>query len=201
MAINSFSTLKTAVQNWWDRTDQDDRIDEFISLGEARIYRDLRIRAMETALSDTISSGVIAVPSDFRALKHAYVDGSPTKHLQQQSAEYIHDNYPTRSSTSKPEFIAQDGGNFIFGPYPDSAYTIKGMYYAALTALSTSNETNWFTSNAPDLLLCAAMTEAFSFEINEEREAKWLTRYEDIKNRIVKEDNRQFRGSKRSIAS
>lgn len=199
MAINSFSTLKTAVQNWIDRTDIADRVDEFIALGEARIYRELRIRAMETALSDTIASGVISVPSDFRALKHAYVNGTPVQWLEQQTTEFIIENYPTRSSTSKPKFIAQDGGNFIFGPYPDSAYTINGTYYAALTALGTGNETNWFTSNAPDLLLYAALTEAYGLEMDAEMEAKWAARFERAKNAIKKEDNRQMRGSKRAV--
>lgn len=199
MAINTFSTLKTAAQNWIDRTDIADRIDEFIALGEARIYRKLRIRAMETALSDTIASGVIAVPSDYRALKHAYVNGSPTSALEQQSAEYILENYPTRSSTSKPKFIAQDANNFIFGPYPDSAYTIKGTYYAALTALSTGNETNWFTTNAPDLLLYAALAEAAGFEMDDEKEGKWAGRFERAAADVQKEDNRQMRGSTRAV--
>lgn len=199
MAINSFSTLKTAVQNWLDRTDIDDRIDEFIALGESRIYRDLRIRAMEKALSDTVSSGVIAVPSDFRALKHAYVNGSPIQWMEQQTAEFIHENYPTRSVTSKPKFIAQDANEFIFGPYPDSNYTIQGTYYAALAALSTGNETNWFTSNAPELLLYATLTEAYGFEMDEVMEAKWAARYERAKNAVQKEDRRQMRGAQRSI--
>lgn len=201
MAINSFSTLKTAAQNWIDRTDIADRVDEFIALGEARIYRKLRIRAMETALSDTIASGVISVPSDYRALKHAYVNGSPTTPLEQTTAENILTKYPTRSSTSKPKYIAQDGGNFIFGPYPDSAYTIQGTYYAALTALSTGNETNWFTANAPDLLLFATLAEAAGFEMNDEKEVKWATRFERAVDDIQKEDNRQMRGSKRAISA
>ena len=198
MALNSFSTLKTAAQNWIDRTDIADRVDEFISLGEARIYRKLRIRAMEKALSDTIASGVISVPSDYQALKHAYVNGSPVQWLEQQSTEYIYENYPTRSATSKPKFIAQDGGNFIFGPYPDSAYTIQGTYFASLTALSTGIETNWFTSNAPDLLLYATLAEAAGFEMNDEKEAKWATRFERAAADLQKAYNREMRGKTRS---
>lgn len=201
MAINTFSTLKTAVQNWIDRTNVADRVDEFIALGEARIYRELRIRAMEKALSDTIASGVIAVPSDFRALKHAYVSGTPVVRLQQATAEFIIENYPTRSSTTKPKYIAQDGGNFIFGPYPDSAYTINGTYYAALTALGTGNETNWFTTNAPDLLLFAALTESEAYLINDERIILWEQRFQQSKNAIQKEDRRSLRGSLRSEAN
>ena len=57
MAINSYSTLQTAVSNWLDRDDLSDRIPEFISLAEATFNRVLRIRAMETTLADTTPSG------------------------------------------------------------------------------------------------------------------------------------------------
>ena len=126
--------------------DQADRPDGFhpdlIRFGELRIYRDLRIRAMETALSDTIASGVIAVPSGYVEMKHAYIDGTPVQRLTRKTAEWVYQNYPTRSSGGKPKFFAREAGNLIFGPHPDSAYTVKGIYYKRLTALGTSNQTN-----------------------------------------------------------
>lgn len=191
MSINSFSTLKTAVNNWLNRTDLSDYVNDFIMLGEARIYRELRIKAMETALSDTISSGVVAVPSDYLELKHAYINSSPTQPLQRKTAEWIYQKYPTRSADSVPKFIARDGDNFIFGPYPDSGYTLKGIYYAKLTALSTSNETNWFTSNAPDLLLWAALAEAEPFIGNDERAMLWETKYQQAKNAVESQDEKE----------
>ena len=48
MAINTYSTLQTAVANWLDRDDLADRVPEFISLAEATFNRVLRIRSMET---------------------------------------------------------------------------------------------------------------------------------------------------------
>ena len=45
MAINSYSTLVTAVGNWLNRSDLTANIPYFIRLGEARIYRVLRINA------------------------------------------------------------------------------------------------------------------------------------------------------------
>ena len=57
MAINTYSTLQTAVANWLDRNDLTDRIPEFISLAEATFNRTLRLRAMETTVSDTTPSG------------------------------------------------------------------------------------------------------------------------------------------------
>ncbi len=47
MAINTFSTLKTAVANWLKRDDLDDRTLEFIALGEDRIWLDTRIRVRD----------------------------------------------------------------------------------------------------------------------------------------------------------
>ena len=40
MAITTYAELKTAISNWLDRTDLDDRIPEFIALAEARHRRD-----------------------------------------------------------------------------------------------------------------------------------------------------------------
>ena len=194
MAISTFAELKTAISNWIERPDLDStRIPEFVALGEARIYREVRIRAMEAALSDTIASGVISVPSDYIALKVAYVSGSPTVKLARQDADYIYRMYPTRSSESKPRYIAQEGGNFIFGPYPDSAYTIAGTYYKRLPALSDSNTTNWFTDNAPDVLLFACLVESVAFTGDQESLAVWETKYTRARDMINKEERNERR--------
>ena len=195
MSIASYSELQTAVGNWLNRSDLTSYIPDFISLGEARIYRELRIRAMETALSSAISSGVLAVPSTYIEIKFAYVDGSPSRLLKRTTPDDIYARYPVRASTGRPVHIAREGSNFIFGPYPDSAYTIKGIYYARLTALSDSNTTNWFTTNAPGILLYAALCEAEPFLKNDARIALWQAKYAEEKDGIEREErNEQFSG-------
>jgi hypothetical protein len=196
MAIDSWTTLQTAVGNWLHRDDLEDFIPDLIALGESRIYRDLRIRAMESAFSAAIASGVIAVPTRYRALKFAYVNTSPVGKLERKDAEWIYYNYPTRSSDGQPRFIAREGENFIFGPYPDSAYTVKGVAYCALAPLSDSNTTNWFTANAPDLLLFSALCEAEPFLVNDARATLWEQKYALAKARIQREDDEEeFSGS------
>lgn len=191
MAITTYSELKTAVASWLNRSDLTSYVPDFITLGEARIYKELRIRAMEASLSDTIASGVIALPSDYVELKYAYVDGSPIQHLQRRQAGWIMEKYPTRSSDGLPKFIAQDAGNFIFGPYPDSTYTIKGTYYKRLTALSDANTTNWFMTNAPGILLFAALSEADVFLKNDARVELWQAKYLQEKNAVIAEEERE----------
>ena len=72
--ITSFSTLKVAIADWLDRDDLGSEIDTFIALMEAKLYRELRIQAMETAFNETISSGAVSLPSGYLEVKHLYLD-------------------------------------------------------------------------------------------------------------------------------
>ena len=189
MSITTYAELKTAVKNWLRRgTEMDSYVDDLVTLGEKRIYRKLRVRAMEEALNSTIASGVIAVPSDYVSIKHAYVDGTPVQGLQRKSAEWIYSNYPTRSADGKPKFIARESTNFIFGPYPDSGYTVKGIYYKRLSALSSA--TNDIFTNHPDLYLFAALAETAIF-IDDKRTELWVARFNDIFNQVQGEEDEE----------
>jgi hypothetical protein len=159
--ITDYASLKASVAARLDQDEVNIDADNILDLTEARLNRVLRIRAMETAFSDTIASGVVAVPTGFRQWKNVYLDTSPSTPLEPASSDWIYDTYPTRSSDSKPLYIAEEAGNFIFGPYPDSGYTVKGTYYVGFTALSSSNTTNWLTTNAPDLLFYGCLSEAW----------------------------------------
>jgi hypothetical protein len=178
MAISTYAELQTAVASWAHRSDLTSIIPDLILVAEKRIYRTLRIRKMETALSSTISSGVISVPSDYLALKSAYVDGSPTSPLSRSSVQKIYEDYPTRSADGKPVLIAREGTSFIFGPYPDSGYTIKGIYYALPTSIQTSANAV-FTAN-PDLYLFASMCEAARYVKDKEMLAYWETQLTQV---------------------
>lgn len=191
MALSTYAELKTSVASWLNRDDLTTYIPDFVTLGENRIYRELRIRTMEESINSTIASGVVALPSDYVELKYAYVDGSPVQYLKRTNAQTLIEQYPTRSSDAKPLHISVDAGNFIFGPYPDSDYTIKGTYYKRLPALSDANTTNWFTTNAPGILLFAALSEAEPFLKNDERVTLWQAKYEQEKAGIEQEEQRE----------
>lgn len=196
MAINSYSTLKTAISNWLANDQLTQYLGDFITLGEARIYRKLRIRCMEASLSSAISSGVVAVPTRYKEMKFCYLDGSPTHKLTRKTADWIYQNYFKRSSSGIPMFFAREAENFIFGPYPDSTYTMKGVYYQSLPALKDSNTTNWFTDNAPDILLFASLCEAEPFMKNDPRIALWESKYQAAETRIQREsDSEELSGS------
>lgn len=201
--ITTFSTLKTAVADWLDRDDMSTSggpIDVMIELAEDQIYRDLRLRFMESSTAPAISSGVVPIPSDFLELKNASAEnnGASTR-LTPKGSDWIYDSYPTRSADGIPKFIAQEGDNFIFGPYPDSGYTVNLHYYARPTALSTSNETNWLTTNASDVLLNGALLQSIGYLGADERAAYWQSSYAAGINRLKAQQRRERFPSEMSL--
>ncbi len=180
MAINTYATLKTSVTSWLDVTvtSLSTMIDDLVTIAEARIFRETRTRDTEATLTGTISSGVIAVPSDYVALKFARLTTSPSTILERRSAQWLYAAYPQRSSEGKPLVIAREGSNFIFGPYSDSGYTLAGTYYKKLAALSSTNHA-LFTNN-PDLYLFACLAESEIVIGRDSRIAIWEAKYQKI---------------------
>ncbi len=200
--ITDYSTLKSSIADWLHRADLTSIIPELIADGETRIYNDLRIRAMEAAFSEAISSGTIAVPTGFLEWQFLYVDGSTAQKLERKDAEWIYTHYPYRAAEGQPKFFAREGETFIFGPYPSSAYTIKGRYYKRLTALSDSNTSNWFITNAPDLLRNAALIEAAPYLNNDKRIQVWEAKYNATMQRLKATERREsFSGSQLRVTA
>lgn len=180
MSIATYAELKTAIVAWLDvpTATFTSTIDDLVTIAENRLFRETRTRDMEAALSSTIASGVIALPTSYVALKFAYVDRSPTQILERRSAEWIYANYPRTNASDVPKYIAREATNFIFGPYPDSAYTIKGIYYKRLAALSGSVNA-LFTAN-PDLYLFACLAESELLVGRDTRVPLWEAKYKNI---------------------
>jgi hypothetical protein len=198
MAISNYSELQTAVAGWIDRDDLADRIEEFIALGEARIYRDLKINAMVKGFNATIGAvnpRQIVGPTDFIELRDARINlaGGGVRGLEYATTDFIVRRYPNRA-LSTPLYIHRTTGNdFGFGPAPDSDYSVSLKYYARLPALSDSNTTNWFTENAPDILMWASLVESVGYTMDDERLGVWESKYVQIVNQIQKEDDKTMR--------
>lgn len=198
MTIASYAELQTAAGNWLHRSDLTAILPDLIMLGEERIMREVRAPEMETALSSAIASGVLAVPSGFLAFKNVYINGSPIGWLTIKPLDWIYSHYPARSAEGQPKFMAREGSNFILGPYPDSAYTVKGTYYAKLTAVSSS--WNALATAYPDLYLMATLAEAAPYLQDDDRIAIWEGKYQAIRddiNRVAVES--AFSGSPLSV--
>lgn len=192
MSFASYTSFGTSLATWLLNSNSATITDvgvsmvaDLITVGETRIFREARTRDMETEFSDAISSnGTLALPTSYLALKNAYVNSSPQQSLERRPAEWIRLNYPDSTDSGVPLFIARFASNFIFGPYPDSAYTVKGVYYKQLTAISGAAVNALFTTN-PDLYLFACLAEGELVIGRDPRVPIWEAKY----NRILADAN------------
>lgn len=181
--ITSYSTLQTAVADYLARSDSTTWIPNFIQNWEEKFYRQPKNFGswMEASLSSAIASSVIAVPSGYLAMKYAYVNGSPSSRLDRKSLNQLYGAYPRGGDTGLPIWYARDASNFVFGPAPDSNYTIKGTYWAKPTLLrsfASDAAAHWIIVNAPDLALYGSLLEAESFSKNDKRLGVWQGFYD-----------------------
>lgn len=184
--ISSYSTLLTEAGEYLKRSNLTAFIPGFVQRWEEKFYRQPKNfgRWMETSGTiGTIASSVVAVPSDYLGLKIAYVNGERQPPLERKSLTQLYGRYPRGvTETSVPQWISRDGTNFVFGPLPDSAYTIKGTYWAKPTVLrsfASDAAANWLIVNAPDLVLYGTLLQAEPFSKNDARIAVWQSLYND----------------------
>lgn len=182
MSFANYTAFTASLSSWMDIGTSDigaSLYSDLVTVAENRIFRECRSRDMETSFSDSMTAGLLALPSGYLALKTAYVDSSPIQSLERRPAEWVRLTYPETSDSGVPKYIARYGGNFIFGPYPDSAYTVKGIYYKQLTAISGAALNALFTTN-PDLYLLACLAESEIIIGRDARVPLWEAKYQRI---------------------
>jgi hypothetical protein len=181
MSLSNYADLKAAVGTWVNREDMAPVIPDFIRLAEARIYRVLRTPAMEvvTSLSISTTTGKANIPSDFLEARDLILEGnSKTIQLTRRPYGEVQANANTNNkSSSVPGDWARVGQEFIVAPFPDAEYTIKLYYYKQLAALSDTNQTNYLTTESPDLVLFGALSEAAIYQKDPEMEAVWERKF------------------------
>lgn len=77
---------------------------------------------------------------------------------------------------------------FIFGPYPDAAYVVQGVYYQQAPLLSGSQTTNWMVTNAPSMLLANCMRQAGKFLKDTAMVEGWTQLYNDALGKLILRD-------------
>jgi len=191
MAINTYSTLQTAVANWLDRNDLTDRVPEFIALAEATFNRVLRLRAMETTVADATPSGSKedALPSGYLQMREIHLTTTPIVSLAYITPEIMY-RIRAGSTSGKPNSYTIVGDNILFGPTPDGAYDYSMTYYKAFDALSDVAPTNWLILNAPDLYLYGTLLQAEPFLMNDERVPLWERGVRQVINDLQQQDDK-----------
>jgi hypothetical protein len=182
--ITGYTSLLATLQSYLARGDLAADVPGFVQTFEEALYRQPKNHGawMEQELSETIASGVIAVPDDYLNLKNAYIDASPSTPLSLVGLDVMLGTYPRGQATGRPIWMARQRNEFIFGPQADSGYDIKGTYWGkpvVLRSFAADAAAHWLIVNAPDLVLYGSLLQAEPYIKNDSRILTWKTFYAD----------------------
>lgn len=171
MGLSTYADLKSAVAGWLHRTDLTSVIPDFISLCEANISRDLRVRAMEQTATGTLSATTLAIPTGFLEVRRVVLGTS--------EQEYVTPNvfYEIREGVTGQYTVL--GTNFVFQS-SSADYSID--YYKKFDALSGASDTNWLLTNHPDVYLFGALSESALYTHDDP--SRWMGKYRMAVDRV-----------------
>jgi hypothetical protein len=149
------------------------QIPTFVRQTEERIFRSILLPELRKHTTLTAVSGtqLLDRPADFLSpFSMAVIDGDGNYYyLLEKDVDFVREAFPDPTTTGLPRYYAQyDGdtssseGRFIFGPTPDSGYSVALHYYYDPESIVTAG-TSWLGENAEQVLLYGALTEAYTF--------------------------------------
>lgn len=173
MALDTYANLKTSITAWTKRADLASYLSDFVTLAEARIFTDLKVKEMEARTEYTPTSRYLATPTGMRTIRRVIAKSNPEVELLFTSPDGIHALYDT--STGTPSHYTVLGSEIEFNRVPNVAVEI--VYFAEPAALSDSATSNAILSAYPQVYLAASMMEAASFTHDDGMLAKWQALY------------------------
>ena len=174
--MTTYSELVTQIRDYTETTSDvlsDTIVNDFIEHAEKRIFRDVDLDIFRSYQFATLTVGnpFVSLPGAntdniaFVRSAQIYTSASPTRdYLEQKDISFMNEYWPNRDSTGKPKYYANwDQDTLYLAPPPNSAYNIELALNKQPTGLSSSNTTTWVSTNAPKVILYAALCEAFRF--------------------------------------
>lgn len=188
MALSTFTELKAALATFSGRTDQTTNWPDFITLAEAQMERELRVRPMLIRADATINEEFEDLPeamieavsfilnSTDPVVPLAYIDPRNLNELKFGNAVVEQQSLGlTGINPATPIYYTVVGPQFQFFPAPTSSYTGELTYYQRIPPLSL-NAQNWLLYRHPDAYLYGALVQ-FAIFAGDERLAGWSSAY------------------------
>ena len=144
MAIIDQVTLRTGVADWLNRSDLTDaQIDDFISIGEARVYEELRVPPLEVVQSFTVTAtnSSIIIPAGFIEMIELKLDGGADK---DDDVILSRIDSKTFSNNKIKHAYTRQAGNFLLTDNEgeqDTGGTYVMTYYKAGDQIGTYSST------------------------------------------------------------
>ena len=174
--VLTYDSLVSTVLQYLERSDDATReqIPTFITMCEFEIAQQIKTLGQLQVVQSTMENGnpVIAKPARWRKTVsfNVVVDGQRQPVLLRKY-EYIKNYSPDSATESQPLYYSDyDYEHWFVGPTPDQDYDFEVLYYERLSPLSSENQTNWLTQNAPNAMLFGTLLQAMPFLKNDQRQ-------------------------------
>lgn len=189
----TFDSLVGDLQKYLERgtvgdTEVLEQLPSLINLAERAIATKLKIQGFLNNVTSSFVAGVsvYAKPNRWRetvSMEFAVSSGRLSNKrtiLFPRSYEYCRTYWPDSSLTGTPVFYADYNYDYwLIVPTPAIIYPWQINYYQLPPLLDDTNQTNWLTDYAPNLLLYRALLEATPFLKNDDRIPTWQTMYDE----------------------
>lgn len=174
--VCTYDSLTETVQQYLERKDKAvvDAIPTFITLAEFEIAEQIKTLGQLQVVESTMTAGnaVIQKPARWRKTvsMSVTVDGKKQP-VFLRKYEYLKNYWPDASATSIPQYYADtDWDHWYLAPTPAHDYAFEVLYYERISPLSSTNQTNWLTQNAPNAMLFGTLLQAMPFLKNDQRQ-------------------------------
>ena len=162
MALNSYSNLKAAVQDWSHRNDVASRLDDFILIAEQEMYNNrvepliVREQEFRATADTTTTSRFLALPDGFNRMRRMLIDDKTTDSDQFEVKFFPPEVLPISSRTGMPSAFSVTS-QLEFDRVPDAVYNIEMEYFGTPTPLSATNPSNDVLANYPTIYLAGCL--------------------------------------------
>ena len=198
----SYTTLKTKIQNFIENDGSEfvASIDDIIAQAEAMVFQRL---PNLPCFRNTFTGTLITNTSDYtianaRMIRQVCITDSSNKvYLNHRIDSYLRDYWPNSSNTGTPIMYStkssgNDGTIITIAPTPSADLAYQVDFIAPETGLSSSNTTTWVDTNAPNVLLSAALYESSAFLKAPETLQLYKTQFDEAVNLFVQEMQRNY---------
>lgn len=176
----TFTQLIQMLKDWQENeeTKFSTELDNAINLACVAVARDLNLEKHRKRATGTFTSGTatLTVPTDIIVLDTLLVNDGTDNQPMEERAGAVLELY---TGSGLPLYWSEQDTNSVrVAPTPDSNYdyVAYGIQRPELL-VESSNETNWLTTNVPDLVFLKSLEWSDLFLIDDTRADVWRNRY------------------------
>ena len=173
--VLTYDSLTDMVKQYLERKDAAvvNAIPTFITLAEFEIAEQIKTLGQLQIVESTMTADnpVLQKPARWRKTVSMSVNVNGKKQpVLLRKYEYLKNYWPDANQTDVPLYYADtDWDHWYLAPTPSTDFAFEVLYYERIPPLSSTNQTNWLTQNAPNTMLFGTLLQAMPFLKNDQR--------------------------------